>query len=447
MQGCTPSWIWHTRPSSSSPSPKAKAEWSRSSPSDSDKVSLANKAGTHPSSVGKQTTTPVKPEGQDNPSCPENGNPSGQIYSDSYLPPSLAYTNRYIPYSVAENMSLPHITIPGKGPIYPHPVLLGSSSLYPPRLAPKHGLPYGIHPSQGDYLTYHNSQEMAHPLMSSHLGLDTKDRLENRSKPLDKPWNTESYRNQTIPETDNSHKSEKEADKPTNQILKSSSKSLATARDEVVCIDLVHDEPHGNLSIPKRSSPSARREDSSKHVGSGSSLTTPCFSASVSSSSFSSSYSFNIPRGPTCRHLSPANAVTGGFNKRPADMTAEPQVNRDLTCDILSCGEMGAKRQNQNPGITAASCMDEKMEAGCQDDVDSLPDEDEGQGGRARRSSLTKRIANSSGYVGDRFKCLTTELYADSSKLSREQRALQVSSHLGLFFYPAFFQTTLTFLI
>lgn len=244
------------RPSASPPSPKAKGEWPQVPANDLENPN--GKGETH-SCPGKQTTAPAQPEAQESqpppPQQPRVGNSSGQIYGDSYLPPGLGYTNRYIPYSVAENISLQRMSIPGKGPGYTRPALLSNSSFYPPCIAPKHGLPYSVHPNQGDFMTYQNSRGMAPPTVSSHAGLD---QIENQ----DKTWNAEPYRNQERPDVDCSQKSDIERDKSTNQSMKASGKSLTCTREDVVCIDLVRDEEDEELSTNKH-----RREDSSKHGG------------------------------------------------------------------------------------------------------------------------------------------------------------------------------------
>ncbi|XP_076022020.1 BCL-6 corepressor-like [Genypterus blacodes] len=245
------------RTSGSSPSPESKVEQTQGSPSDLDKIPSNSKGGTHLSS-GKQNIIPLKPETRERDSHAqqqqqsrlENGNHSSQIYSDSYLASSLGYPNRYIPYPIAENVSLPQITIPGKGPIYPHPVLLGSRSSYPTQITPKHGLPHGVTPNQGDYMTYHNSQQISSQRRPCHPGHDTDDK---KSNPQDKPWNPELYRNKEMSDADNIR------DKLTNQTLKPLS-----VRDDVVCIDLVNDEAGGDSSISKHK----RRDDVCKQGGS-----------------------------------------------------------------------------------------------------------------------------------------------------------------------------------
>ncbi|XP_068612542.1 BCL-6 corepressor-like [Brachionichthys hirsutus] len=249
------------RPRVSSPSPKSKAEWPRFPPRDLEKVHPVSKGETR-TCPGKLSTTSANLEAQERQSNPkqqqkENGKSSSQSYGDSYLPPGLGYTNRYIPYSVAENMSLQRMTMPGKGPVYPHPVLLESSSYYPPRIAPQHGLPYGVHPSTGDFMTNQMSGGIAPLTISSQPGLDQFETQEKTFSP--KP-----FRNQERPDTDGFHKGDNER----NGMMKESSKSLTSAREDVVFVDLVHDEADDDVSANTHSSLSTIREDS-KHGGSG----------------------------------------------------------------------------------------------------------------------------------------------------------------------------------
>ncbi|KAF3688297.1 BCL-6 corepressor [Channa argus] len=230
------------RTSASSSSPKSKATISEKRPPDT--------KGETQIWFGKQNVTPPKPDTQDiQPHYMEKGNTSSQIFSDSYLPPGLGYTNRYIPYSVAENMSLQRMPIPGKGPVFPHPVLLGSNSFYSSHIAQKHGISYGVPPCQ-------NSKEMAPTAMSSYPGFDTKAQIENRSKTQDKM-----YKNQERRSANCSHKTDNEKEKP----RKSFAKGLNSSKDDVVCIDLVHDEGDDELLSNKDSSLPTRKENSSKH--------------------------------------------------------------------------------------------------------------------------------------------------------------------------------------
>ncbi|KAK2857225.1 hypothetical protein Q5P01_005960 [Channa striata] len=454
------------RPPASSPSPKLKATISEKRPPDSKEETQTW--------FGKQNVTPAKPDTQDiQTHGVENGNISSQIFSDSYLPPGLGYTNRYIPYSVAENMSLQRMPIPGKGPIFPHPILLGSNSFYPSHIAAKHGLPYGVSP-------YQNSKEVSPTPMSSYPGFDTKPQLENRLKTQDKL-----YKNQKRLNIDCSHKTDSKKDKSINQTTKSSTKGLNSSKDDIVCIDLVHDELDDESPCNMHSSLPTRKEDSSKyangdckHIQEEESQSSNSFilnqaaeqtvdglsktsksqpSHHKSSSHFSTRETIEemipeeeeppspVPDVPeeqamhcarTCPHQFLRKCKTGvsqgagdfscgipaenngGLKRMPTDPTREAPVTRELKYDGPSFNETTSRRETPKSALPSTSYSDGNKDI--QHGVDPLVDEEPG-GSKTQHSILT----DSSGYVGDHFKWMTTELYADSSKLSREQRALQ----------------------
>eukprot|EP00063_Salmo_salar_P054911 XP_014029746.1 PREDICTED: BCL-6 corepressor-like isoform X4 [Salmo salar] len=541
----------HKPASTMPPSPKPNGDWPKHSPSHSEGSPMA---GHHRSTTEKSLKAPKRAETSQEMSpynkrpCLENTN--GHPPSHLYLAHSMAYANRYLHYSVPDSMALHSLPLPGKGPAYPHPVLLGSSSLYPSHLAAKQPLPYHSH--AGEYLTY-NSQEMTHPLMHAHPDSKALERADQGPKcwgqGQDKPRGlTEdcggSRRGRSGVETgEGSHVKPKREDTEQggSQPRPTSSSSFSTlSKERIVCIDLVHSDTdgestpttnkpqvsvtipiargnqhkccHGNENIreverePKHQLHHHYPHHLHHHPSPSSTMTTihtdrqpetlcvrpkplqeTCCPGVASSPPQGSPMLVNRAeespedQSPSSEpgdqgeqdqstlrcartsgdrksvdHISgnrmPGERTTGDCDRKSGDhisgncMPGErttgdcdrksgDHLSRDGTfsCDFTS-GEEREEMDRRTSSHPIHRYMglgkerdSERESVGDTEESHGEGDEDE-EGGRrgSRRTSLTKRIASSSGYVGDRIKCVTTELYADSSKLSREQRALQM---------------------
>uniref|UniRef100_A0A3Q0SWE7 BCL6 corepressor n=1 Tax=Amphilophus citrinellus TaxID=61819 RepID=A0A3Q0SWE7_AMPCI len=421
-------------------SPKPNGEWVKCSPSQSDHPPAVghHREGTEkPSQTNKRVeTTPDVPSYKR--PCVENGHPPGHLYlsqSEAYLNHSLAYANRYLPYSITENMALHSVSITGKGPVYPHPVLLGTNSLYPTHLTAKHPLPYHSLPGPGgEYLTY-NSQEMAHPLMQTH----SDNKLAERADAALKPRGQEKSRgtveeggghrdNNTGKEIGEGNQMKPDREAGAQGQGGSQSKppsSSLTSREKIVCIDLVHSDtdmettPSGHKQSSVETSTKAFQNECSHKTPFGKAEVpqdTGC--AGATSSISPTSPGLIVQAEESCEEHSPSPDL-------------EDQDQSTLRCARTSGERSSGRDKGDRDGRVShlrQHCTDVVKESELEKFQGEGDEEEEGSqtsSKSSRRSSLAKRIANSSGYVGDRFKCVTTELYADSSKLSREQRALQ----------------------
>ncbi|XP_036964750.1 BCL-6 corepressor isoform X1 [Acanthopagrus latus] len=476
-------------------SPKSNGDWVKHSPSQSEHPAVIthHREGSEKSQTTKRGETTPEVSSYKR-TCLENGHPPGHLYlpqSDAYLNHSLAYANRYLHYPIPDGMALHSLPITGKSPVYPHPVLLGSNSLYPTHLAAKHPLPY--HNLQagpgGEYLTY-NSQEMAHPLMQTH----SDNKLPERGDAALKPRGQEKSRG-AVEECggQRDHNTGKDIGEGSQIKLDreagahgqggSQSKtpsSSVTSRETIVCIDLVHSDTDIESTPTVHKQPSAEtttKVNQNECCHSNQNLTKTDYEPKHHH--LSQPYPVHSGQSPTTRptHTDRQPEAPFGKPKAPQDtdcpgVTSPPtspgQVSQakdspeerspspdpgDQDQSTLRCartsgewssGKDKGDRDSRTHHLTQ-HCTDvlkegmaHERETEKEDSIVDLGesqgegDEDDDEEGShsssksSRRSSLAKRIANSSGYVGDRFKCVTTELYADSSKLSREQRALQM---------------------
>ncbi|XP_069492642.1 BCL-6 corepressor isoform X1 [Ambystoma mexicanum] len=339
--------------------------------------------------------------------------------NDTYRSP-IHYPRSFLPYPLSESLALGHLSLHGKGPMYPHPVLLPNGSLFPGPLAPKPGLPYSMPTTRVDYVTYQDAMGMVHPILlpPSTLEMSKDDKSERRSRSHERPRYEDSVLRNRLPDVNES--TPKHFDIPKEKhgkaLLNSTSvNKTVTKVEKLSCSDPIRDTKT-ELCVAK----------------------SPLVPDGNSRSSEPSALSLD----QAIQHREVIVMRDDFIKKQDFHDITKPAQNSTL---VSLAGSMPARQQEENVctqppmGLFEASCGPSYFGTAPQDaqrfctgnshsgtDGNQAKDAMEDFDLKNRSSKVVKRIENSAGYVGDRLKCMTTELFGDSSQLSREQRALQM---------------------
>ncbi|KAM7130275.1 BCL-6 corepressor isoform X7 [Ciconia boyciana] len=433
------------RPASASPAPNANVDCAKTARSSAESTASVIQH------VGQPVATPAKHSNKVAKSCSQEANfkasetalASSPIFlppNEAFRSPPLPYPRSYLPYPVPEGIAISPLSLHGKGHVYPHPVLLPNGSLYPGHLAPKPGLPYSLPAGRGEFMTYQDAlgMGMVHPMLLQHsaLEINKEEKAERRSRSHERVRYEDPALRGRLPELlESSGKMHFEV--PSDKSVKlhqSSGHGKSSAKsDKHLFPDLLRDEQEAKSeanvtkagfateSSNQANDPTKHKvEQASQHrdfivmreeFGRNNDLhETYNFKQAQSSSVFGlrkEDLSVSQPKERVTVQPSPAFLESAHESDAPALAFGKVQEDVKPFCMGTAPPSIDANQTYAKDGA---------------DDTESA----DGKILKPKPSKLAKRIANSAGYVGDRFKCVTTELYADSSQLSREQRALQM---------------------
>ncbi|XP_039911722.1 BCL-6 corepressor isoform X4 [Hirundo rustica] len=433
------------RPASASPAPNANADCAKTA------RSSAESAASVIQHVGQPVATPAKHSGKVAKSCGQEANfkatetalASSPIFlppNEAFRSPPLPYPRSYLPYPVPEGIAISPLTLHGKGHVYPHPVLLPNGSLYPTHLAPKPGLPYSLPAGRGEFMTYQDALGvgMVHPMLLQHsaLEINKEEKTERRSRSHERVRYEDPALRGRLPEPLESGGKmhfEMPGDKSVKLHQSSGHSKNSAKSDKHPFPDLLRDEQEAKseANVTKASfatESSNQTNDPTKHKVEQASQhrdfivmreefgrnndvhETYNFKQAQSSSVFGlrkEDLSVSQPKERVAVQPSPVFLESTHESDAPALAFGKVQEDAKPFCMGTAPPSIDANQTYTKDGADDAESADGKIL-------------------KPKPSKLAKRIANSAGYVGDRFKCVTTELYADSSQLSREQRALQM---------------------
>uniref|UniRef100_A0A8C4VTZ7 BCL6 corepressor n=1 Tax=Gopherus evgoodei TaxID=1825980 RepID=A0A8C4VTZ7_9SAUR len=432
------------RPASASPAPNANVDCTKTNRSAMESTaSVIQHIGQPLATSAKHNSKVTKSNNQESSfKANENALASSSMFlppNEAFRSPPLPYPRSYLPFPVPEGIAISPLSLHGKGPVYPHPLLLPNGSLFPGHLAPKPGIPYTLPAARGEFMTYQDAlgMGMVHPMLLQHstLEINKDEKSERRSRSHERLRYEDPATRNRLPEMlETSTKTHYEVpiDKNT-KLHQSSSHSKNTAKsDKHIFSDLLRDEQDvkSETNVAKSgftTESSNQTSDITKrkveHVFQHRDFIV-MREEFGRNNDFHETYNFKQAQNSSLFNLRKED-ISGSQNKerlpvQPSSAFLENTHGSDGPAMCFGKVQDGAKQLCM--GNIQSSI--ESNQTYTKDGTDDLESTD-GKILKPKPSKLAKRIANSAGYVGDRFKCVTTELYADSSQLSREQRALQ----------------------
>ncbi|XP_069729469.1 BCL-6 corepressor isoform X4 [Phaenicophaeus curvirostris] len=432
------------RPASASPAPNANVDCAKTTRSSTESTASVIQH------VGQPVATPVKHSNKVAKTCSQEANfkasetalTSSPIFlppNEAFRSPPLPYPRSYLPYPVPEGIAISPLSLHGKGHVYPHPVLLPNGSLYPGHLAPKPGLPYSLPAGRGEFMTYQDAlgMGMVHPMLLQHsaLEINKEEKVERRSRSHERVRYEDPALRGRLPELlESSGKMHFEV--PSDKSVKlhqssSHSKNLAKS-DKHLFPDLLRDEQEAkgeanvtNVGFATESGNQAN--DPTKHKVEQASQHRDFIVMREEfgrNNDLHETYNFKQAQSSSVFGLRKEDLSVSQPKERVTIQPSSAFLESTHDSDVPALA-FGKVQEDAKPFCmgTAPPSIDTSQPY-TKDGADDTESAD-GKTLKPKPSKLAKRIANSAGYVGDRFKCVTTELYADSSQLGREQRALQ----------------------
>nr|XP_047909816.1 BCL-6 corepressor isoform X5 [Anser cygnoides] len=433
------------RPASASPAPNANADCAKAARSGAESTaSVIQHVGQPLAASAKHSNKVAKSCGQEaNFKASESALASSPIFlppNEAFRSPPLPYPRSYLPYPVPEGLAISPLSLHGKGHVYPHPVLLPNGSLYPGHLAPKPGLPYSLPAGRGEFMTYQDAlgMGMVHPMLLQHSALEMgkDEKSERRSRSHERVRYEDPALRSRLPElleTGGKMHFEVAGDKNVKLHQSSGHSKNSAKSDKHLFPDLLRDEQDAksetNLTKTGFAAESGNQaNDPTKHKVEQASQHRDFIVMREEfgrNNDLHETYNFKQAQSSAVFGLRKEDLPASQNKERVAVQPAPAFLEAAHETDgpALAFGKVQDDAKQFCMGSTQPSLeTNQTYTKDGADDVDSA----DGKILKPKPSKLAKRIANSAGYVGDRFKCVTTELYADSSQLSREQRALQM---------------------